>query len=394
LPQKTKVAHITGGLGCPNGCDFCCTSHFFKRKYIPFVKSGQELYEVMASMEEQAAKAGDELSGFIFIDEDFFIHTRRAREFLECVRKGKRSFSIMGFGSIRGLSQFTAEEIAEMGFDLIWTAFESSTAGYQKLRGRNPAELLDDLKAVGVAVLSSMIIGFPDQQRDLILEEARQFRALGPCLWQILIYFAFPGTPLFEKVLSEGRYRPEYRKNPDYRTFDGFSMHFTHDHFKPHELEALQQELYRENFRRLGPSLVRIIETWFEGAGKLWSSTNPLLSERAERMLAYVKKAMPGLYPAIVLGPNRKQRSRARRLLRKIERRTGRMTKAERLLGWAAVALAMWTWLAERLSIGQQPKLLRLEHRWKAHTSPEVVWREPCSIGVPMGHTGLIRTDP
>ncbi|HBH61953.1 MAG TPA: radical SAM protein, partial [Nitrospiraceae bacterium] len=73
-PLKTKVAHITGGLGCPNGCDFCCTSHFFKRRYIPFVKSGQELYRLILDMEKQAEKAGDVLSGFILIDEDFFLH--------------------------------------------------------------------------------------------------------------------------------------------------------------------------------------------------------------------------------------------------------------------------------------------------------------------------------
>jgi len=72
-PLKTKVAHITGGLGCPNGCDFCCTSHFFKRKYIPFVKSGQEMYRLLLDMETEAKKAGDALSGFILIDEDFFL---------------------------------------------------------------------------------------------------------------------------------------------------------------------------------------------------------------------------------------------------------------------------------------------------------------------------------
>jgi haloalkane dehalogenase len=27
--RNSKVAHLTAGLGCPNGCDFCCTSHFF-----------------------------------------------------------------------------------------------------------------------------------------------------------------------------------------------------------------------------------------------------------------------------------------------------------------------------------------------------------------------------
>jgi hypothetical protein len=119
VPLKTKVAHITAGLGCPNGCDFCCTSHFFKRKYVPFVKSGRQLYEIMLDMKKQAEEAGDVLSGFILIDEDFFLQEKRAREFLQCLREQGESFAIMGFGSVRGLSKFTADEIAEMGFGLL-----------------------------------------------------------------------------------------------------------------------------------------------------------------------------------------------------------------------------------------------------------------------------------
>jgi hypothetical protein len=87
-PLKTKVAHITGGLGCPNGCDFCCTSHFFNRKYIPFVRSGKELYDTIRFMERKARDGGEELSGFIIIDEDFFMHAKRARDFLACFRQG------------------------------------------------------------------------------------------------------------------------------------------------------------------------------------------------------------------------------------------------------------------------------------------------------------------
>jgi hypothetical protein len=79
VPLKTKVAHITGGLGCPNGCDFCCTSHYFKRRYIPFIQSGQELYEKMLMMERKAIEAGDHLSGFIFIDEDFFYSREKGK---------------------------------------------------------------------------------------------------------------------------------------------------------------------------------------------------------------------------------------------------------------------------------------------------------------------------
>jgi len=362
-PLKTKVAHITGGLGCPNGCDFCCTSHFFKRKYVPFVQSGRELYDTILLMEQKAKDAGDELSGFIIIDEDFFIHAKRAREFLECVREGGRPLSIMGFGSVRGLSQFTADEIAEMGFDILWTAFEGTGSGYEKLKGQDLDALYESLKSRGVAILTSMIVGFPFQDRSRVLEDFRKLTELGPALWQILIYFAFPGTPLHRQVLSEGRYLPAYQEKPDYRTFDGFSMHFKHDHFTPTELENLQHELYQKAFELLGPSLIRVVRTWFEGYRNLKNSSNPLLRGRAERLKGYVRSALPGLYPAILFGPNADRRNEARGFLKDIEKELGPVSAKERLFGWATLPFTAWTWLAERLDVFQQPRLLRIEHR-------------------------------
>ncbi len=363
FPLKTKVAHITGGLGCPNGCDFCCTSHFFMRQYVPFIKSGRELYDTMRFMERKAQEKGETLSGFIFIDEDFFIHEKRAREFLDCVREGGTSASIMGFGSVRGLSRFTADEIAEMGFDVIWTAFEGVESGYKKLQGKRLDELYRELRSRGVAVLSSMIIGFPYQDRARVLEELNQLVALGPALWQILIYFAFPGTPLHQKVLEEERYLPAYRDRPDYRTFDGFSMHFKHEHFTPTELEDLQKELYRSCFERLGPSLIRVLRVWFEGYRNMKRSSKPLLRERAERMRRYVRKALPGIYPAIHFGPNRDRRGEARRFLKDIEQELGPVSIKERLQCWGTVPLSSWTWMTEKLGLFQQPRLLRIEHR-------------------------------
>lgn len=361
-PLPTKVAHITGGLGCPNGCDFCCTSHFFRRRYVPFVRSGRELYDTIREMEDRAERAGDRLSGFIIIDEDFFIHSNRAREFLACVRQDGRSLSIMGFGSVKGLSRFTPDEIAEMGFDILWTGFESPSAGYPKLGGCDLPGLYSALKQRGVAILSSMIIGFPHADRTEIREDARQLQALGPALWQILIYFAFPGTPLHERAKAEGLYRPAYRENPNYRTFDGFSMHFKHRHFAPSELEELQRNLYRENFEKLGPSIVRIIEVWFDGWRHLRRSSNPILRDRADRMREYVEGALPALYPAAFFGPTRLQRRKARMLIRRIRLGLGRNGLTDRLLGWGTLPLAAYTWLAARLDIAQQPKLLKVEY--------------------------------
>lgn len=364
FPLRTKVAHITGGLGCPNGCDFCCTSHFFKRRYVPFIHTGRELYETMRVMEREAERVGDTLSGFILIDEDFFIHEKRAREFLDCVRKGGISCSIMGFGSVRGLSQFTADEIAEMGFDIIWTAIEGEESGYKKLQGKRIDELYRDLRARGVAILSSMIIGFPYQDRARVLEEFKQLIALGPALWQILIYFAFPGTPLYQKVMEEGRYLEPYQDDPDYRTFDGFSMHFKHAHFTPNELESLQKDLYRQCFETLGPSVIRVLRAWFEGYQHMKNSSQPLLRDRATRMRRYVRSALPGIYPAICFGPNRARRAEARQFFREIQEEFGPLSLIERVQCWGTLPLSIWTWVAEKFDLFQQPRLLRIEHRF------------------------------
>ena len=39
--KVSGTGKIFAGLGCPNGCDFCCTSHFFSRKHIKLLPTGQ-----------------------------------------------------------------------------------------------------------------------------------------------------------------------------------------------------------------------------------------------------------------------------------------------------------------------------------------------------------------
>jgi hypothetical protein len=164
-------------------------------------------------------------------------------------------------------------------------------------------------------------------------------------------------------VIKQGSYLPEYRKNPDYRKFDGFSMHFAHANFTPKELEDLQRGLYRQGFELLGPSLIRVMRAWFEGYKNLKDSANPLLRGRAGRMRDYVRSSIAALYPAIYFGPNRERRAEARAFLKEIEAELGRLAIQERLFCWATIPLAVWTWLTARLNIFQQPKLLRIEHR-------------------------------
>ena len=357
------VGHLTAGLGCPNGCDFCCTSHFFKRKYVPFLKSGRDIYEALRAMQKTAREKGDDLRGFILIDEDFFLFKERAREFLECVRAGGEPLSLMGFGSIRGLSQFTPDEIAEMGFDTIWTGFEGMESGYGKLKGQPVEEIYDSLRARGISILSSMIIGFPYQDEQTVMREFGRLMRLRPAMTQILIYFAFPGTPFHAQVLAEDRYLPQYKNAPDLRRWDGFAMHFKHASFTARELEDLQRTLYRREFKTLGPSMMRLIGTWFEGYVNLRKSEWPLLRARAERLWRGVCEALPTLVPAMLLGPTGETRAAARRLYHRIRKEAKPSAMSLWLQGGGLFGLAGLTWLTRKLGILQQPAMLRVEHR-------------------------------
>jgi hypothetical protein len=358
------VGHVTAGLGCSNGCDFCCTSHFFRQKYVPFCHTGRDIYERLIATRERARADGQEMNGFIVIDEDFFLHRRRALEFLDCVREGGESLSLMGFGSVRGLSQFSGREVAEMGFDLIWNAFEGTGAGYRKQQGKTLSELYSELQAVGCAQLTSMIIGFPYQDEATIWREFEQLMALEPGLVQCLIYFAFPGTPFHEQVIAEGRYLERYKNAPDLRRWDGFAMHFEHPRFeRPEQVEDLQRAIYAQDFERLGPSPLRLGRIWLQGYQNLKNDPNPLLARRAERQRNDVRGLLPVTAAAIAFGPSEVVRERARALRRDIIRLTGELDVKERVMSAGAPAMYLASQLGRTLGILQQPGLLRTEHR-------------------------------
>lgn len=387
--QPAVVGHVTAGLGCANGCDFCCTSHFFRRRYVKLRGDGEDIYEALMDSKRRAEREGYTMTSFALIDEDFFLQKKRAEEFLEAVRRRGEPLCIFGFGSVKGLSQFTASEVAEMGFDLVWTAFEGQESGYAKLDGRPLAALHRDLHDHGVGTLCSMIIGFPYQDEARVRREFEDLLALDPSLVQILIYFAFPGTPFFEQVLRDERFLPRYARDPDLRRWDGFALHLKHPHFTPEALEALQKSLYAEDYRRLGPSVYRLSHTWLRASERLAASPNALLRKRAERMREQARAVMPTFTAARYLLPSAEARRRAEALRRDLIARTGAPTLRERVMSPLALGLGALTAATERLGVLQQPGLLRVEHRMSPASADESV--SGSVFALHGGHTPVVR---
>jgi radical SAM superfamily enzyme YgiQ (UPF0313 family) len=361
--KVSGTGKIFAGLGCPNGCDFCCTSHFFSRKHVKLLPEGKDIYAVA----ERYLNLNSELV-LLIIDEDFLLNKKRAMEFRDCVMAGGKTLSIFAFSSVKALSQYTVEEILEMGIDGFWIGYEGTRSGYAKQQGRPIEEIITEFRAHGITILTSMIIGFDYQNPEVVAQELDGLMKLKPALAQFLIYGPVPGTPFYERIIKENLLHEVYTEDRDlfYRRGDGFATMIKHPTLSPGEIEDLQRWCFKEDFQRLGPSIFRTLEARLLGYQRLKDSPNPFLRRKAD----YYAKELRASYPAFLagrwLGPNAAVRRGIGDLERRIHAELGSPDLAERFKSVLAVGAALWTGLTLKLNLFQHPKLLRTAYRLPA----------------------------
>lgn len=366
--RVSGTGKILAGLGCPNGCDFCCTSHFFSRKHIQLLPHGRDIFALV----ERYLDMNPSLV-FLILDEDFLLNRRRAMEFHDCVVKSGRSPSIFAFSSVKAISQYTVTEILEMGIDGFWIGYEGTRSGYAKQQGRPVPEILTEFREHGITVLTSMIVGFDYQTREVVAAELDELMKLKPALGQYLIYGPVPGTPFYERVIRENKLQDVYTSDRDlfYRRADGFRTMIKHPTLSPEEIEDIQKWCFDEDFQRLGPSLFRVMDGWLLGYRKLKDSPNPALRRKSAYYARELRKSYPIFLAGRLFGPNARIRRWIGELETQIRAELGQPTVAERLQSIAALGAAVWTGITLKLNLFQHPRLTRTsyrlpEQRWTA----------------------------
>ena len=364
VPMGGRTGYVFAGLGCPNGCDFCATSHYFKREHIPLLPDGPSILDAIQNLRRHYP----DMVEFWINDEDFLLNEARGRGFLEAVRRSNLPpLSLSIFSSVKALSKYTATELVEMGVDWVWIGYEGKRAGYDKQQGRSYRELFADLSAHGISVQASMIIGFDYQTPEIIRQEFEELLALKPTMCQFLIYGPAPGTPLHARMQAEGRLRPEIFG--DYRQADGFTLGFEHPHIGVEEMSRIQRELYREEFARLGPSVFRVAETWLNGHVTLRDHPAPRARAKAVQYGVGSHRSM-SIVPASKAWLSAPIRRDLDRFQARLHRETGPMTVKERLIARAVPALMRYTDLALRYDLGQQPTFTRRTFRMAVRPLP------------------------
>jgi radical SAM superfamily enzyme YgiQ (UPF0313 family) len=376
--KVSGTGKIFAGLGCPNGCDFCCTSHFFSRKHIKLLPTGRDIFAVV----ERYLDMDPDLV-FLIIDEDFLLNKKRAMEFRECVMNSGKTISVFAFSSIKAISQYTVQEILEMGIDGFWIGYEGTRSNYPKQQGRPVQEILTEFREHGITVLTSMIVGFDYQNRDIVARELDELMELKPALAQFLIYGPVPGTPFYERIIKDNLLQDVYTSDKDlfYRRADGFRTMIKHPTLSPEEIEDIQRWCFEEDFQRLGPSIFRVLEARLLGYLKLKDSPNPFLRAKAEYYARELRVAYPVFLTGRILGSNAGVRRWIGELERRVHSELGRPTRGQQSKSLLAVGAALWTGLTLKLNLFQHPKLIRTTYRmpserWSAFSLWEEIARK------------------
>jgi radical SAM superfamily enzyme YgiQ (UPF0313 family) len=379
--KVSGTGKIFAGLGCANGCDFCCTSHYFARKHIKLLPEGRDIYAVV-----ERYMAMDPNLVFLILDEDFLLNKKRAMEFRDCVIAGGKKISIFAFSSIKAISQFTVEEILEMGIDGFWIGYEGTRSNYAKQQGRPVAEIFNEFREHGITILTSMIVGFDYQNREVVAQELDGLMQLKPSLAQFLIYGPVPGTPFHERIIKDNLLQDVYTGNKDlfYRRADGFRTMIKHPTLSAEEIEAIQEWCFKEDFQRLGPSIYRVLDARLLGLQKMKNSPNPLLRAKADYYAGELRVAYPVFLAGRLLGPNKAVRQWIGDLERRIHAELGPPALGQRLKSILGVAMAAWTGLTLKLDLFQHPSLIRTtyrvpERRWNAFEMWEEFRRKSAS---------------
>ena len=256
-PWASDSGILITGVGCPNKCRFCATSHFFDG-YIPYLKTGKEIFDVCCRYEDEM-----NITEFGVLDENFLKSKDRALELLGLMEKHNRQFNFAIFSSAETIKEIGDLDIlVRMGITFIWIGVESKKELYAKNKGTDFQVLFSELKKRGISVLASLILFTEDHDKKTIWEDVDFVTSLKPDYLQFSPLGPIPGTQLYDdydkqdKLIRDIPYAAQHGQR---------KIWFNHENFERDETDSLLRLAFEIDYNRNGASMLRAIETTLMG---------------------------------------------------------------------------------------------------------------------------------
>src|SRR5438270_5774918 len=213
--ETFHIIPIESGRGCPYGCEFCTVTGFFGDS-IRF-RTNQSIVAEMLRLKERASSTSGKIAVF-FVDDNFAINVKRTKSLLRDIVAAGAELSWVGQISANLLrDEELLDLIAASGGKWIFIGMESldpaNLASVNKSFNK-PGEYASVLRALAqrnVYAITSFIFGLDNDTAGVAsrtLEQMREWPPVLPVFGQIT---PFPATPLYDRLLKEGRLtRPKH----------------------------------------------------------------------------------------------------------------------------------------------------------------------------------------
>ncbi len=355
VPLRGPAANLlVPGVGCVNGCSFCCTSHFFGKSYTPFLDTGKALFET-------ACRVADErgTDSFFVMDENFLKDRDRALELLSEMERHQRFFRFHIFSSAEAITAFGIDNLVRLGVDLLWIGFESRSRQslFAKNHGIDARALVQDLRDRGIAVLASGILCMEHHTPDNIQQDIDYLVGLEADFVQFMLLTPLPVTALYRDHQRRGLLRTDL----SFQEWHGQKrLSFRHPAFTDDDAEEWINRAFRQDYEENSSSMFRMAETAVRGYEHL--AALPKRDACLEARLAQSRdKASVWclILPAVAHNAvNRKERRRSIDLYEWARRLFGR-TVWQRLASLVTIPLAgLWKLRLELLGDTVQPRTI------------------------------------
>lgn len=354
---RQTIGLITSGFGCPNACEFCCTSAYYGNRNVRFLQHGRDIYQAMCNMNGNGSRP---IENFLIFEEDFMLYKDKVQELGNCIEQHTAApLSYACFASIKGISDYDLEQLVAKGLGHVWIGVESVNAPFAKRVGRDIRSVFGELHSLGVTTTGSSIFGLDHHTPDQLPQEVDFLAKLRPSTIQISNLMAAEGTALRKRLEEEKRI-----KIVGYLDADLYSEVIQHSAFQPGQIRTAIFDGYRRLYETIGPSIYRVFDTWFSGYKNLRRSPNPSLQRRAGLLAHRVKGLLPLFLKTGDYLPNDDIRHQVKATLEEVVAELGAPTTAQwgqaELLGQIFAHENDQGWYLEKNPI--EPELMVLDY--------------------------------
>jgi hypothetical protein len=363
IPTKTNSTVLMPGVGCPNACRFCSTSHLFGKQYIPFFSSGKEIFDVCLNIEKRLG-----YQEFSIMDENFLKQTERARELLYCMEKNDKAYRFDLFSSAETIAEVGVEFLARLGVRFIWIGVESKFENYDKNRGIDFKSMIRDLREHGIAVLSSAILFVEQHDKETIWEDIRFVVGLESDFIQFMPLGILPGTKIYQDYCQKGLIMEDV---PFEEWHGQTKIYFKHPNFTTEESERILQQAFQYDYDTQGSSVLRAFDTTMRGYMNLAYYKDSWMAKRRELLKDKAIAFRPLLEAMKKYAHNDRVRQLTEEVIARYDMKLGPMPLRQKFQ--SKIALIYAAREASRIAKGRniyQPKTKRTYFNFQRNSSP------------------------